>query len=69
MRVAHALLFEAGIIVILVPLIAWILTVGFVQAFFMQIGLMVFFLIYTAVYAWLFDRVFGLPEPAEYYRA
>lgn len=62
-------MFEAGIIVILVPLIAWILAVGFVQAFFMQIGLMVFFLIYTAVYAWLFDRVFGLPEPAEYYRA
>lgn len=69
MRVAHALSFEVGIIIILVPLIAWILAVGFAQAFFMQIGLMVFFLIYTAVYAWLFDRVFGLPEPAEYYRA
>jgi len=69
MRVAHALTFEAGIIVLLVPLIAIILGLSLAQAFFTQIGLMVFFLIYTAIYAWIFDRVFGLPEPAEHYRA
>ena len=69
MRVAHALTFEAGIIVLLVPLISLILGIGLVQAFFTQFGLMIFFLIYTAIFAWVFDRVFGLPEPAEHYRA
>ena len=31
----------------------------------MEAGLLVFFLIYTYVFNWTFDRVFGLPASAE----
>lgn len=67
MRVAHAVTFEGGLILMLVPAIAWILGVSLLQAFMLEVVLLIFFLIYTAVYAWVFDRVFGLPEPPAHY--
>lgn len=60
-RIAHALGFEGGLIVFLVPLFAWQLQVSLWDAFVMDFGLMVFFLIYTFVFTWCFDRLFGLP--------
>ena len=64
-RVAHALCFEGGLVFILVPLFAWWFKVGLWQAFVMDIGLVVFFLCYTFVFNWGFDRVFGLPASAK----
>lgn len=63
-RVAHAIGFEGGLVFLLVPLFAWWFKVGLWQAFVMDIGLMVFFLCYTFVFNWGFDRVFGLPASA-----
>lgn len=60
-RIAHALGFEGGLIVFLVPLFAWQLQVSLWDAFVMDFGLMVFFLVYTFVFTWCFDRIFGLP--------
>src|SRR6478609_7021053 len=60
-RVAHAIGFEGGLVVILVPLVAWWLDVSLVAALMMDLGLVVFFLVYTFVFNWAFDRVFGLP--------
>lgn len=68
MRVIHAVAFEGGLVLMLVPAIAWVLGISLMQAFILEIGLLIFFLIYTAIYAWLFDRVFGLPEPASHYQ-
>lgn len=68
MRVSHAVFFEGGLICMLVPAIAWVLGVSVLEAFMLQVVILVFFLVYTAVYAWIFDRVFGLPEPAANYR-
>ena len=67
MRASHAILFEGGLILMLIPAIAWVLGVSLLEAFMLEIVLLIFFLIYTAVYAWTFDRVFGLPEPAANY--
>lgn len=67
MRVTHAVLFEGGLVAMLIPAIAWILGVSLLEAFILEIGLLIFFLIYTAIYAWTFDRIFGLPEPAAHY--
>lgn len=67
MRVTHAVLFEGGLVAMLVPAIAWILGISLLEAFILEIGLLIFFLIYTAIYAWTFDRVFGLPEPPSHY--
>ncbi|MGH6625577.1 MAG: PACE efflux transporter [Burkholderiaceae bacterium] len=63
-RVAHAIGFEGGLVLFLVPLIAWWLEVSLWQALVMDLGLVVFFLAYTFVFNWLFDRVYGLPASA-----
>jgi uncharacterized membrane protein len=63
-RLAHSLGFEVGLVVLLVPLIAWWLGVTLLQALIADIGLMVFFFFYTMVFTWGFDRVFGLPASA-----
>ena len=48
----------------LVPLFAWWFNVSLWQAFVMDLALIVFFLCYTFVFNWVFDRVFGLPASA-----
>lgn len=63
-RIAHAIGFEGGLLVFLVPLFSWQLQVTLWQAFVMNFGLLIFFLIYTFVFTWCFDRIFGLPASA-----
>jgi uncharacterized membrane protein len=46
-RLCHAALFEAGLIVVLVPLAAWWLSVGLLEALLLDIGLILFFRPYT----------------------
>lgn len=57
LRVAHTVLFEAGFIVLAVPLFMWWYQVSFVTAFMMELGILVFFLVYTFVFTWLFDKI------------
>lgn len=54
-RVLHALLFEGGLVVVCVPLIAAWLNVSLMQAFLLDIGVLLFFLPYTYVYHWGYD--------------
>ncbi|MCY1304506.1 Bacterial Transmembrane Pair family protein [compost metagenome] len=56
-RVAHALLFELGLILVLVPLAAWWLSIGLVEAFLLDIGLLLFFLPYTLAFNWTYDSL------------
>lgn len=63
-RIAHAIGFEGGLAVILVPLFAWWLGVGLWEALLFDAALLVFFLVYTFAFNWGFDRVFGLPASA-----
>ena len=57
LRVAHTVLFEAGFIVLAVPMFMWWYQVSFVTAFMMELGILVFFLVYTFVFTWLFDKI------------
>lgn len=63
-RIAHAVGFEGGLIAFLVPVFAWALGVSLLEALVMDLGLVVFFLVYTFVFNWGFDTVFGLPTSA-----
>ena len=63
-RLAHAVAFETGLVLMLVPLIAWWLHIGLWEALVMDLALVVFFLVYTFVFNWAFDEVFGLPASA-----
>lgn len=60
-RVVHALGFEGGLAIFLVPMIAWWLDVSFMEALILDLGLLTFFLIYTFIFNWAFDVIFGLP--------
>jgi len=57
LRVMHALGFEGGFILIGLPLAAWMLGVSLWQAFLVEIGFFLFFLPYTVVYNWVYDKL------------
>ena len=56
---------EGGLVFMLVPLMAWWFEVSLWDALVMDIGLLLFFLVYTFVFNWSFDRIFGLPRSAQ----
>jgi uncharacterized membrane protein len=64
-RVAHAIGFELGFLVMLVPVFAWWFGISVWHALVLEIGLALFFLIYTFAFNWAFDKVFGLPASAQ----
>lgn len=64
-RIAHAIGFEGGLVVFLIPLLAWILNVSLLDAFILELGILVFFLVYTFAFAWLFDIVLPPAKQAE----
>ena len=63
-RLAHAMGFEFGLVVLLVPLFAHLLGLSWWDAFVYDLGLMVFFMVYTFLFNLGFDHVFGLPASA-----
>lgn len=54
-RGLHALLFEGGLILVCVPLIATWLNISLMQALILDIGVLLFFLPYTYLYHWGYD--------------
>lgn len=64
-RVAHAIGFELGFLVVLVPMFAWWFDIGLLHALALELGLAGFFLGYTFVFNWAFDKTFGLPVSAQ----
>lgn len=61
-RVLHAVLFEAGLLLVLAPFIAWYLGVSLWQAFVMDLSFALFYLGYAMIFNWGYDRLFPLPE-------
>ncbi|MBC7490003.1 MAG: multidrug/biocide efflux PACE transporter [Glaciimonas sp.] len=56
-RVLHAVAFELGLIAIVIPLAAWGLNMSLLNAFFLDIGLVLFFLPYTFVFNLGYDKI------------
>jgi uncharacterized membrane protein len=61
-RVLHAVLFEAGLLFVLAPFIAWYLGVGLWHAVVMDVSFSLFYLVYAFVFNWSYDRLFPIPE-------
>jgi hypothetical protein len=61
LKVANAMM-DQGFIVISVPAIAWWLSLSLVKALAMDFSFTLFYLGYTYVYNWIYDRVFPYPE-------
>ncbi len=64
LRALHAVLFEAGLTVTMVPFMAWWLDVTLWQSLQYEFALILMFLTYTYAFTWAFDRLFGLPQSA-----
>ncbi|PIO97379.1 PACE efflux transporter [Pleomorphomonas carboxyditropha] len=62
MRVFHAVLFEVGLLAVLMPLIAAYLGISLWQALMMDISFALFYMAYAFVFNWGYDRLFPLPE-------
>ena len=61
-RAVHGLGFEGGLVFILVPVMAWWMKVSLLDAFLLDLALFAFFFVYTVVFTWVFDKIFGLPK-------
>ncbi|MDR5868335.1 PACE efflux transporter [Halomonas koreensis] len=56
-RLAQAVGFELGLLVMTLPAVAWWLGIGLVEAFWLDLGLMAFFLLHALIFNTLFDIV------------
>ena len=63
-RLAHGIGFEGGLVVMLVPLMAWWLNTTLWAALLADLGIVAFFFVYAVAFTWAFDRIVGLPESA-----
>ncbi|WP_417579755.1 PACE efflux transporter [Pelagibacterium sp.] len=62
LRIAHAVLFELGLLMILMPFIALYLGISLLQALIMDFSLALFYMVYAFIFNLVYDRVFPLPE-------
>ncbi len=64
-RLAHGIGFEGGLVVFLVPVMAWWLQTTLWLALIADLAVLAFFFVYAIAFTWAFDRVFGLPASAQ----
>jgi len=64
LRVLHALAFEGGLVLVVVPLAAWWLSISLWDALLLDIGLLLLFLPYTLMFNWLYDTLRERLAPA-----
>ena len=61
-RILHAVTFEVGLLIVLLPFIAWYLGVTLWQALVMDLAFAAFYVVYAFVFNLAYDRLFPLPE-------
>lgn len=61
-RVLHSVLFEAGLLLVLIPFIALYLGVSLWTAFVMDVAFAGFYLVYAFCFNWAYDVIFPIPE-------
>ncbi|ASM74497.1 MULTISPECIES: PACE efflux transporter [Roseobacteraceae] len=61
-RVLHAVIFEVGLLFVLMPFIAWYLGVSLWQAFLMDVSFALFYMVYALGFNWAYDKLFPLEE-------
>lgn len=64
LRILHAILFELGLLLATLPLLAYYLGIGLWQALVMDVAFVLFYLIYAFGFNWGYDRIFPLPKEA-----
>ena len=56
-RVLHGLGFELGLMTVTLPVLMWVLKLNFLTVLIMDIGLVIFFVLYAIGFNWVYDSV------------
>ena len=64
LRVVHAVLFEAALLVAGLFITAWWLGVSYWEALMLDLGFSAFFLVYAFSFNWAYDLIFPVPRAA-----
>lgn len=57
LRLFHTILFEGGLLIFTLPMIVYVLNIGWLAAFLMDIGLTILILIYTFFFNLAYDHI------------
>lgn len=63
-RILHTFAFEAGLLAMLLPPIAWYLGMTLWQTFLLDLSIAGFYIVYNFAFNIAYDRLFPLPGPA-----
>ena len=58
LRLLHAVSFELGLMLAFLPIIAWWMGIGLLEALVVDIAFVVFYLVYAFVFTWCYDTLF-----------
>ncbi|WP_426453504.1 PACE efflux transporter [Acinetobacter sp. KB005] len=64
-RVGHAIGFQLTLVLFLIPLISWWMDISLIAAFWLDVAFIIIIPIYTFIFNWGFDKLFGLPISAQ----
>jgi len=63
LRIVHATLFELSFMTLLLPVVAWWLGISLLEALLLDISFAAFYLVYTFVFTWGYDRLYPPDAP------
>ncbi|PKG80776.1 hypothetical protein CXF85_21955 [Colwellia sp. 75C3] len=55
LRIAHGLFFELGLLFTTLPAIMWILNMDLITALILDMGMIIFFMVFAIIYNWAYD--------------
>jgi uncharacterized membrane protein len=58
LRVLHAFSFELGLLMAFLPIIAWWIGIGLLEALLVDVSFALFYLVYAFVFTWSYDTIF-----------
>lgn len=56
-RILHGTAFEVGLIFLTVPAISLLFSMGLVDAFLLELGMLIYFFPYTIIFNWIYDKL------------
>ncbi|MDS1311876.1 PACE efflux transporter [Marinobacter xiaoshiensis] len=57
-RLIHAFCFESGLLIAFLPIIAWWMGIGLLEALLVDVSFALFYLVYAFVFTWCYDTIF-----------
>lgn len=69
LRVLHAFLFQGGLLLLFLPMIAWYLGITLWEALMMDMTMATFYLVHAFVYNWVYDKAYPIQKAGNSHRS